>query len=452
MHDPACDDFRRTDAQRRSLAGRPISRRRLLQLGLGATLSVYGARAAPLRRALEAAEAQAGGAPAAPVLVSVFVPGGVDLLDTLVPVADYSRYADLRPGLKVDAPLALGGTGLALHPSLGQGLNGGLKGLFDAGRVGVLPGIDYADPDLSHFNSRHFWETGLLTLKDAPGWLGRWVDRHGTADNPFQGLSLSGQLSPLLRGTRAPVAAVSSPADAQSWIPGVWGEWEERYLAAYGRLAARRPRAAGPAAVFAAARQSRQVADALRPLVKDEDTGADPLAPPVPYPSDGERGGGLAERLSVLAGLLAQPLGIRVATVDADGDFDTHDDQRATLTRDLGALSAALSSFQADLEARGVADRVLTLVWTEFGRRAQENASGGTDHGAGGVAFVLGTRARPGILTPYPDLRAFDEHDNLKVTADFRAVYAGLLEGWLGTGADEVLPDARRVGRVAVVR
>ena len=97
-----------------------------------------------------------------------------------------------------------------------------------------------------------------------------------------------------------------------------------------------------------------------------------------------------------------------------------------------------------------MADRVLTLVWTEFGRRPQQNGSSGTDHGAGGIGFVLGTRVRGGLLTPYPDLRSFDRDDNLKVTADFRAVYAGLLEGWLGTGADEVLPDAARVGRVAV--
>ena len=74
-----------------------------------------------------------------------------------------------------------------------------MKGLFDRGRLGLLPGIDYADPDLSHFNSRHFWEAGMVTLRDSPGWLGRWVDRHGGADNPFQGLSLSGELSPLLR-------------------------------------------------------------------------------------------------------------------------------------------------------------------------------------------------------------------------------------------------------------
>jgi uncharacterized protein (DUF1501 family) len=446
----ACDDFRQTEAQRRSLLDRPVSRRRLLQAGLGATLSVYAARALPLTRQLEAAAAAA---PGAPVLVTVFVPGGLDLLDTLVPAGAYGRYADLRRTLRIAAPLPLGATGLAAHPALARGVNGGLKGLFDRGRLGFLPGIDYADPDLSHFNSRHFWETGKVSLRAAPGWLARWIDRHGSPDNPFQGISMDAGLSPLLRGARAPVAAVQSPDDAQSWIPGVWGPWEDRYLEHFGRLAERRPEGAGPAAAFAAARQSRRVARALAPYVKDEQTEADPLAAPVPYPGgpDGAGTNGFAENLRYLAAMLALPLGIRVATVEAEGDFDTHDDQRATLEQDLGAVVEALAAFQADLDARGLADRVLTLVWTEFGRRPQENSSGGTDHGAGGIAWIMGARARGGILTPYPDLAAFDREDNLRVTVDFRAVYASLLEQWLGTGADEVLPDARRVGRVALV-
>ena len=91
-----------------------------------------------------------------------------------------------------------------MHPALGEGLNGGLKGLFDRGRLGFIPGIDYANPDLSHFNSRHFWETGLISIDPAPGWLARWTDRHGGPDNPFQALSMDAGLSPLLRGSAQP--------------------------------------------------------------------------------------------------------------------------------------------------------------------------------------------------------------------------------------------------------
>src|SRR4051812_20525360 len=134
-----CDDFSRTDAERRSRLEAPISRRRLLQAGLGATISLYAARAMPLTRAFEAAEASAQGAPNAPVLVNVFVPGGLDLLDTLVPGDAYARYADLRPALKVAQPVALAGTGFRVHPALGGGVNGGGEGPFSPRPPGLLP-------------------------------------------------------------------------------------------------------------------------------------------------------------------------------------------------------------------------------------------------------------------------------------------------------------------------
>ena len=448
-----CDDFSRTDAERRSRLEAPISRRRLLQAGLGATISLYAARAMPLTRAFEAAEASAQAAPNAPVLVNVFVPGGLDLLDTLVPGDAYARYADLRPALKVAQPVALAGTGFGVHPALGEGLNGGLKGLFDRGHLGFIPGIDYANPDLSHFNSRHFWETGLISINPAPGWLARWTDRHGGPDNPFQALSMDAGLSPLLRGTHNPVAAVQSPDDAQSWVPGVWGEWQDRMMEHYAAIAAQRPHGPGaapssPPRARASSWRARSSPTSRTPRPVPTRS---PRRSPTPVARTGRAPTASPRTCATWRPCSTLPLGIRVATVDAPGDFDTHDDQAATLVRDLAQLSQGLSAFQADLEARGVADRVLTLVWTEFGRRPQENSSGGTDHGAGGIAWVMGTRARGGLLSPYPDLNAFDADDNLKVTTDFRAVYASLLEQWLGTGADEVLPDAGRVGRVALV-
>jgi uncharacterized protein (DUF1501 family) len=442
-----CDDFRQTgEAARRRWLARPLTRRQVLVRGLGAGLSVYAARAMPLARMLEAAEAQAADAPNAPVLVAVFLPGGCDLLSTLVPLSDYGRYSDLRGGVRVDSPPALGGTGLGLHPALSEGLNGGVRGLAEAGKVGWLPGIDYANPDLSHFHSRHFWETGLITQSDAPGWLGRWLDRHGSGDNPLQGLSLDSTLSPVMRSARAPVAALTSPGDAQLEIRDVWGTAGDLALAAWGRIAAPTPPRPGPASAYTAARLAKDVGDRLAPYARDGRT--DPLAPTVQYPDDND----LGKRLSRLAALISMPLGIRVATVDADGEFDTHDNQPEDLGKALKEVSAALASFQADLEGRGVADRVLTLVWSEFGRRPRANDSRGTDHGAGGLAWVQGTRANAGVLTDYPSLSQLDREDNLRVTVDFRTVYSSLLEGWLGTDASEVIPNARGFGRVPLIR
>jgi uncharacterized protein (DUF1501 family) len=394
---------------------------------------------------LEAASANAAAAPDAPILVSVFLPGGCDLLDTLVPLDSYGAYADLRRGLRVDRVPKLGGTGLGLHPALSQGTGGGIAGLFARGEVGFMPGIDYSNYDLSHFHSRHFWETGLISHREGTGWLGRWLDQAGSADNPLQGIAMDWSLSPLLRSASAPVAAVSSPDNAQFWIPGVWGEAYDRAMATWADIASAAPPEPGPAAAFGAARMAKDVADRLAPYVSED--GIDPLAGGVTYPEDSMFG----ERLQRLAGLLGLPLGIRTAAIQADGDFDTHDNQKEGLASSLAEVSTALSAFQADLAARGLANRVLTFVWSEFGRRVEQNDSG-TDHGAGGLAWVMGPRAKPGILCDYPDLRRLDPQGNLAVTLDFRRVYSSLLEQWLGHEAEAVIPNAKAFGRLELVR
>ena len=200
----ACNDFHQTsEATRRTfLEEGGMTRRQVIGRGIAGGLAIYAAQAMPFGRIFEAAEAAYAAAPDAPVLVSVFLPGGCDLLDTVVPLGQYGRYADLRPGLRQkDAP-KLSGADLGVHPALTQGLNGGVKSLFDSGKVGLMPGIDYSNPDLSHFHSRHFWETGLVTQKAATGWLGRTLDKNGSMDNPLQGVSMTGSLSPVMRAGR----------------------------------------------------------------------------------------------------------------------------------------------------------------------------------------------------------------------------------------------------------
>lgn len=443
----ACDDFRSTSSQKRDsfIGDSKLTRRRLLGYGALGGMSLYAAQAMPMQRVLEAAEADAQANPNAPILVSVFLPGGLDLLDSLIPVSQYGRYAELHPNIRVEDPELIAGGGLGLHPSMAQGVAGGVAGLYKAGKIGFFAGIDYPDPNLSHFHSRHFWETGIISGDDSPGWLGRWLDRNGNQTNPLQGLSMSYDLSPVLRSRSAPIASASSPGAAAFYMRNVYGEAFDDAMRAYGALAGGRARNASYKAAKRNAALAKQVGDQLLPYAERD--GKDPLAGSVAYPDNNN----LAERLRTVAGLLAQPLGIRVVTVYADGDYDTHDNQKSELAQTLAKLSQALGSFQTDLEARGLADRVMTFVWSEFGRRPVNNGSG-TDHGAGGVAWVMGSRARSGLLSEYPDLRNFDDHDNLKVTLDFRTVYASLIEQWMGTDAGAVLPSAGGVGRVQLVK
>jgi uncharacterized protein (DUF1501 family) len=447
----ACDDFHSTtESVRRSYLGEGggVTRRQVIGRGLAAGLTVYAAKAMSIGRVFEAAEAAYASAPNAPVLVSVFLPGGCDLLDTIVPLDQYGRYAGMRPQLKQTNAAKLGSTGLGINAALTSGMNGGVKGLFDAGKIGLMPGIDYSNPDLSHFHSRHFWETGLVIDRGASGWLGRLLDRTGSQDNPLQGVSMTGALSPVLRTGQAPVAAVSSPGDKQFWIPGVYGKPFDDAMAAWEQMAGRPTSGPGAAATMSSVVQAKRVADMLAPY-RNDGSGPNPLAGMIAYPSAAANP--LAGNLRDLAALLAQPLGIRVAAVESDGDFDTHDRQGQDLTAGLTQVSEALSAFQADLEARGIADRVLTLVWSEFGRRPHENDSHGTDHGAGGVAWLQGTRVKSGLLSDYPDLGKLDGESNLAVTLDFRRLYCSLLEQWMGADAASVIPGAGAFGRIQVM-
>jgi uncharacterized protein (DUF1501 family) len=132
--------------------------------------------------------------------------------------------------------------------------------------------------------------------------------------------------------------------------------------------------------------------------------------------------------------------------------YDTHSEQADTLAQGLKLTSDTLLAFQRDLEARGLADRVLTLVWSEFGRRAEENGSG-TDHGAAGIGLLMGTRVRGTMIGEFPGLKnGLDEDGNLKATVDYRSVYCSVLEQWLGTDAAPIVPHAGSFARVPLLR
>ncbi len=188
-------------------AGTGLSRRSFLLRSSVAMLSVYGASKLRLG-ALEEGIAQAAGG-SEPVLVSIFLDGGVDSLSVLAPTTD-SVYRRLRPSLALP-PGA--GTAFAEDPDLRW--NPAAKSFADlhaAGKMTVLPAVGYASPDQSHFTSRHYWEVGGLLPHEISGWMGRLLDTIGTADNPLQGLSLDGSLSPALASRSVPVAAIDGPS------------------------------------------------------------------------------------------------------------------------------------------------------------------------------------------------------------------------------------------------
>ena len=166
---------------------------------------------------------------------------------------------------------------------------------------------------------------------------------------------------------------------------------------------------------------------------------------PVPYPSSSDP---FPHRLAGLAAMIGAGLPLQVATITSPGHFDTHAGQARGLASGLQLTSDSLLAFQRDLEARGIADRVLVYAWSEFGRRAAENASGGTDHGSAGIGFLIGTRASGQMIGAFPGVTGgLNSLGNLAPTADFRAVYSAILEQWLATDANTILPGVAALDR-----
>jgi uncharacterized protein (DUF1501 family) len=189
------------------------------------------------------------------------------------------------------------------------------------------------------------------------------------------------------------------------------------------------------------------VTQALRPLQGPNGTAA--FTSPVRYPKAVT--GDLPRRLAGLAAMIDLGLPLRCVALTADAQFDTHSMQLETLGPDLQLVSDSLAAFQSDLEGRGIADRVLTHVWSEFGRRAADNGDG-TDHGAAGLSMLIGNRASGTMVGEYPSLHRLDRDGNLIENVDFRGVYCSLLEQWFQQDASAVIPGASRFMRYPVVK
>ncbi|MFL5843186.1 MAG: DUF1501 domain-containing protein [Solirubrobacteraceae bacterium] len=448
MSSSGCSGFTRSEMIRRGLAapgaglpsiepgmplpaGTGLSRRSLMLRGAGLALAVYGAdKLVP--GAFEEGIAEAAAAPDAPVLISIFMSGGADGLNILAPT-EGAAYQRLRPNIRLSSASTLAVAGsdeVRWHPAMA-----GIKALHDAGKVVVAPAIGYDSPNQSHFTSRHFWEVGKLDTNGATGWLGRYLDAYGQVNNPIQGLSLDGTLSPTLATANVAVAATSSPTSYTFDSPGVWNAGvKDGMLGAFGALGS----APAHDPIMAQARQAQANAAGLRSqLAQTPKTGGGA------YPNTG-----FAKKLQNVARMLRVGLPMRCVTLGAPGGYDTHSNQAGSLQTGLQQTSDGIAAFQADLEASGLADRVLIHLWSEFGRRPQENDLG-TDHGAAGVSFVIGSRANGGFLGEHPGLTSLDAQGNLRNTSDFRDLYRALLEQWLGADSAAIIPG--RSGAVPVL-
>ena len=447
-----CNDFSRTSFIQHAVAeagrglpaiepgmplppGTGLSRRSFLSRSLGLALSVYGASVID-PRALELGIAKAQAAGPGQILVSIYLAGGADSLSMLYPHAD-PDYQRLRPKLALAAdagPAFAEDQRLGWHPALEP-----LTKLYEQGKVTVMSQIGLETADGSHFNTLNNLQEAAINARLNTGWLGRYLDVVGAVDNPLQGISLDGSLDPLLATVKHPVAAMDGPFFQLS-VPSVYGKVETRLQEAMGDIGSADYRDASRNLAAGVMLQSRRLIEQMAPF--GDGSG---LTPPVEYPSADPDG--FPTKLAGLAGMISSGLPLSCVAMTAPGLYDTHDSQVSYLDDGLARTFSSIAAFQADLESRGVADRVLIYVWTEFGRRPEENGSNGTDHGAAGLAFLIGTRVRGQLIGEFTNLKDLDPLGNLKTVVDFRSIYCSVLEQWFGVDAGQIVPNAQKFAR-----
>ena len=378
------------------------------------------------------------------ILVVLQLAGGNDGLNTVVPYGD-DAYHVARPRLRFGADQVLKiDNHIGLNPKLA-----GLKSLYDEGHVAIVQGVGYPNPNRSHFRSTEIWQTASdadRTFGD--GWLGRYFDNCCSGADPTVGVAI-GEETPQAFAAKKPTGVTFSRPEQFRFRPS---ERDNGQMSAEEMFFRQLNEAAGEDSGTSASNTGGSIGAIpgkvtndlstlafLQRTALDAQMSSDKILAiarkyksTVPYPQ-----GQLAASLNIIARMIAGGLPTRVYYA-SQGGFDTHAGQLNTHTRLMGEFNDAVTSFIADLKQQGNFDRVLLMTFSEFGRRVQENANGGTDHGAAAPMFVLGGAVKAGLFGKYPSLTDLDCGD-LKFNTDFRSVYGTVLDKWLKAPSQTVL-------------
>lgn len=324
------------------------------------------------------------------ILVVIHLAGGNDGLNTLIPYAD-DHYYRLRPRIAIPAAKAFKlDESFALHPACG-----GLRDLYNNGQLSVIQNVGYEKPNRTHFGSSRIWARASLENDGMQtGWLGRYLDNQQKAS-----------------ATSTAPAAIHFSSQTPLALSGKQNHRIARYDAANQSFSF------SSETTVSSTLGERDMRQFVRP---DAHAGN---YPPTPFGTN----------LRTTAQMISNGLPTKIYHLTLNG-FDTHSHQATPHENVLHDLSESLAVFQSDLRNRQIDDKVLTVAFSEFGRRASENATRGTDHGTAGPMFVLGSSTKGGIYGTTPSLE-IAPYEDLVPTTDFRQVYATLLENWLHTPA-----------------
>jgi uncharacterized protein (DUF1501 family) len=361
-----------------------------------------------------------------PVLAVLSLSGGNDFMNTVIPFTN-PRYRDYRPNLGIPEEQIIPITkDLGFHPAMGP-----LKKYWDEGKLAVILGIGYPHPSLSHFRSMDIWATCEPDELGLVGWLGSVIkDIDPNAENVLTGVNFGRGLPRSLAKDGVPVASVGD-LGSYGLLTDLEGEGQrEQALDLFGRM-------------YAPAIGRGAVNDYIRRTGVEALQGADILTTaPSMYSSEVEYGSSaIGGYLRDMAQVHNAEFGTRVLFTTAPYNiFDTHATQAVGHSNLLRDVSTNVDSFMTDLRQLNKSDEVTLFFYSEFGRRAIDNGSG-TDHGTGGVAFVLGEHVKGGLYGEFPSLEPgkLEDGGNLQHNVDFRSAYTTLLDRWMGLDAKSIV-------------
>lgn len=343
------------------------------------------------------------------ILVVIELSGGNDGLNTVVPFGDAAYYR-ARPRLGIpERDVIKIADGLGFHPSMV-----GFERLYKDGLMGIVQGCGYDHPSLSHFASMGFWHTGVPNGGEPLGWLGRLADEgyDGATRNVIVNLGTSQSLA-VRSGRHAPLVF-----DDPARFRREGTEEQQHVVADLGR-----------------SQTTNSTLEFLTTMARNATDSSEVVrraSAAYRTPVDYGTGGGLAGNLQRVAALISAGLPTRLYYLTYQGNaFDTHVQQADLHGRLLMYTADAVRGFMEDMKRIGRADDVAAMLFTEFGRRVEENGSLGTDHGTATPMFIVGKGVKGGLYGRHPSLTDLDD-GNLKMTTDFRRVYATMVKEWLG--------------------
>jgi uncharacterized protein (DUF1501 family) len=360
-----------------------------------------------------------------PILVVLQLTGGNDSLNTIVPCGDGLYYDNRRTVRIPESDVLPIDNHFGFHPALTA-----IKPFWDEGKMAIINGVGYPNPNYSHFRSMDIWYTCEPEKVATDGWLGKAVQViDPRAENVLTAVNFGRGLPRALSLAGVPVASVaqldsyglltslSSVSQRQSALEVFSCLYDDGWND-QGQQATTTSRPEDPVLSYMGQTglDAQKGADILR-------TALDKYESNVQYPK-----GPIAENLKGIAQVKLADLGTRVFYT-SHGSFDTHATQLPTHAKLWTEVSEGIAAFFEDLRAHNAADDVTMLIWSEFGRRVKDNGAG-TDHGAGGVAFILGERVKGGMYGEYPSLKDLTL-GNLKYNVDFRSAYATILDRWM---------------------